>query len=152
MPTTANIIKPPAIPMAQPLFLQPAPAYLTASKSCDDAAHERQTSGPFQSMQVRTLGWHIPTSIESSAEDLFSRLHAAVASIGTVTLSGDCAASTYFMAATVGDGPEPMTALLWVVPSPTLGGHHVCIRRATGDTFVYHNFYRKVRQASAACE
>jgi hypothetical protein len=144
--------------MAHPLAsVKSAPAFLTASGR-DHAADERHASGPSQSMQVRTLGWHIP---DSTAEDLFSRLYAAVASIGTIELSGDSVGSLIFTA-TVHDGPpaggqpgalqEPMTALLWVVPSPMLGGHHVCIRRASGDTFVYHNFYRKVRQATAACQ
>ena len=134
--------------------MKSAPAFLAASGR---EAEERHASGPSQSMQVRTLGWHIP---DSTAEDLFSRLYAAVASIGTMELSGDSVGSLIFTA-TVHDSPpaggqagalqEPMTALLWVVPSPMLGGHHVCIRRASGDTFVYHNFYRKVRQAMARC-
>ena len=144
--------------MAQPLAtMKSAPAFLPASGH-DHAADERNASGPSQSMQVRTLGWHIP---DSAAEDLFSRLYAAVASIGTMELSGDSVASLIFTA-TVHEVPpsagqpgalqETMTALLWVVPSPMLGGHHVCIRRASGDTFVYHNFYRKVRQVTATCQ
>merc|ERR1712166_1686152 len=72
--------------MAQPLAsMKSAPAFLPASGH-DHAADERNASGPSQSMQVRTLGWHIP---DSAAEDLFSRLYAAVASIGTMELSGD---------------------------------------------------------------
>ena len=134
--------------------MKPASAFLTASAR-EHAANERPASGPSQSMHVRTLGWHIESS---TAEDLFSRLYSAVASIGTMQLSGDSFGSLIFTA-TVIDGPpaggqpssqEPMTALLWVVPSTT--GHHVCIRRASGDTFIYHNFYRKVRQATAACQ
>ena len=134
--------------------MKPASAFLTASAR-EHAADERPASGPSQSMHVRTLGWHIESS---TAEDLFSRLYSAVASIGTMQLSGDSFGSLIFTA-TVIDGPpaggqpssqEPMTALLWVVPSTT--GHHVCIRRASGDTFIYHNFYRKVRQATAACQ
>lgn len=129
-------------------------AFLTASGR-EHAADERPASGPSQSMYVRTLSWHIA---DSTAEDLFSRLYAAVASVGTMKLSGDSVGSLIFTA-TMLDGPsaggqplsqEPMTALLWVVPSTT--GHHVCIRRASGDTFSYHNFYRKVRQATAACQ
>lgn len=141
--------------MSQPLAcMKPASAFLTASAR-EHAADERPASGPSQSMHVRTLGWHIESS---TAEDLFSRLYAAVASMGTMQLSGDSFGSLIFTA-TVLDGPpacgqpssqEPMTALLWVVPSTT--GHHVCIRRASGDTFIYHNFYRKVRQATAACQ
>ena len=135
--------------------MKPASAsWMTASER-EHAAHERPASGPSKSMYVRTLGWHIECS---TAEDLFSRLYAAVASIGTMKLSGDSLGSFIFTATEL-DGPpaggqpsshEPMTALLWVVPSTT--GHHVCIRRASGDTFIYHNFYRKVRQATAACQ
>ena len=65
------------------------------------------------------------------------------ASVLTVTVEGD-------------DSPQgnnhtrkPMRALLWVVPHYAGFGHHVCIRRASGDTFSYHSFYRKVRKEMA---
>jgi hypothetical protein len=121
-----------------------------------DAAHHDDSAQPGQSTQVRTLGWYIPNS---TASELYGRLYAAVASIGTVTLSSDCVACTIFVAsigcdACPGSGyrsTEPMTALLWVAPcSGGVCGHHVCIRRASGDTFAYHSFYRKVRQAMAS--
>ena len=43
-----------------------------------------------------------------------------------------------------------MSVLLWVAQGGEHeGGHYICIRRASGDTFTYHAFYRRVREAMA---
>ena len=45
---------------------------------------------------------------------------------------------------------ERMSVLLWVAQGGDHeGGHYICIRRASGDTFMYHAFYRRVREAMA---
>tara|TARA_B110001452_G_scaffold266876_1_gene274919 strand:+ start:1361 stop:1906 length:546 start_codon:yes stop_codon:yes gene_type:complete len=109
-----------------------------------------------QSLHVRCLGWRIA---RTSCNELYPLLCTAIANLGVASLS--CDPTTYSIHcssldrdasedSSVGFGAsDRMTALIWIAADA--GGHHICIRRASGDTFAYHSFYRQVRQAMAQC-
>lgn len=109
-----------------------------------------------RSLQVRCLGWRIT---RTSCNELYPLLCTAVENLGAVSLSCDPATYSIHCSSLDSDASEDsgvgfgasdrMTALLWIAADA--GGHHVCIRRASGDTFAYHSFYRNVRQAMAQC-
>lgn len=127
--------------------------------SSSDAQRYQQPDVPWlssQSLHVRCLGWRIT---RTSCNELYPLLCTAVASLGVVSLSCDPATYSIHCSSIDSDASEDssagygasdrMTALIWIAADA--GGHHVCIRRASGDTFAYHAFYRQVRQAMAQC-